>query len=268
MLTLEGAQAGLSWSTILRKRDGYRRCFAEFDPAAVARFTAKDVERLLADPAIVRNRLKVESTVDNAARVLEVQEAEGSLDAYLWGFVDGEPIVNHRRTMSELPAETPLSHLPEGPWLVESPRQTLLVRLVAVAALLVTLAYLAWRLNGTIAMDVWWLAVPLFVVEVHNAFGLALYTFALWKVDHRPPWRRVTDTSLRVAVLIPTYNEPAEVLMPTIVAAVALRPAHETWVLDDGGRETAERFDAEAQCSDGRAPHEQGAPSPDEPGLP
>jgi cellulose synthase (UDP-forming) len=130
-----------------------------------------------------------------------------------------------------------LSHLPEGPWLTESPRRTLLVRVVAVATLLVTLAYLAWRLDGTIAMDVWWLAVPLFIVEVHNAFGLALYTFALWKVDHRPPWRRVTHTELRVAVLIPTYNEPAEVLLPTIVAAVALRPAHETWVLDDGGRE-------------------------------
>jgi DNA-3-methyladenine glycosylase I len=109
MLTLEGAQAGLSWSTILRKRDGYRRAFAGFDPAAVARFTAEDVERLLADPGIVRNRLKVESTVNNAARVLEVQEAEGSLDTYLWAFVGGEPIVNQRRTMSELPAETPLS---------------------------------------------------------------------------------------------------------------------------------------------------------------
>jgi DNA-3-methyladenine glycosylase I len=109
MLTLEGAQAGLSWSTILRKREGYRRAFAGFDPAAVARFDAKDVERLLADPGIVRNRLKIESTVNNAARVLEVQEAEGSLDAYLWAFVDGETIVNRWRTMSELPAETDLS---------------------------------------------------------------------------------------------------------------------------------------------------------------
>ena len=139
--------------------------------------------------------------------------------------------------MHHPPADAALSHLPEGPWIAESPRHTLLVRAVAVAALLVTLVYLAWRLDGTIAMDVWWLAVPLFIVEVHNAFGLALYTFALWKVDERPPWRHVTHTELRVAVLIPTYNEPAEVLMPTIVAAVALRPAHETWVLDDGGRE-------------------------------
>jgi len=109
MLSLESAQAGLSWSTILNKREGYRRAFAGFDPAAVARFGPDDVERLLADPGIVRNRLKVESTVDNAARVLEVQEELGSFDAYLWAFVDGEPIVNQWRTMSELPAETDLS---------------------------------------------------------------------------------------------------------------------------------------------------------------
>jgi DNA-3-methyladenine glycosylase I len=109
LLTLEGAQAGLSWSTILRKREGYRRAFAGFDPAAVARFTEKDVERLLADPGIVRNRLKVESTINNAARVLEAQAEYGSFDAYLWGFVGGEPIVNRFRTMSEIPAETPLS---------------------------------------------------------------------------------------------------------------------------------------------------------------
>ena len=109
MLTLEGAQAGLSWSTILHKREGYRQAFAGFDPKVVARFTTKDVERLLADPGIVRNRLKVESTVSNAARVLEVQEELGSLDAYLWAFVDGEPIVNRRRSLAELPAETELS---------------------------------------------------------------------------------------------------------------------------------------------------------------
>jgi DNA-3-methyladenine glycosylase I len=109
MLTLEGAQAGLSWSTILRKREGYRQAFAGFDPAAVARFGGKDVERLLADPGIIRNRLKIESTVNNAARVLEVQDELGSLDAYLWGFVDGKPIVNRWRLMSEIPAETDLS---------------------------------------------------------------------------------------------------------------------------------------------------------------
>ena len=109
MLTLEGAQAGLSWSTILRKREGYRRAFAGFDAAKVARFEAKDVERLLEDTGIVRNRLKVESTVNNAARVLEVQEELGSLDAYLWAFVDGRPIVNDFRTLAELPSETDLS---------------------------------------------------------------------------------------------------------------------------------------------------------------
>ena len=109
LLTLEGAQAGLSWSTILNKREGYRRAFADFDPAAVARFGPRDVERLLGDPGIVRNRLKIESTVNNAARVLEVQEAVGSLDAYLWAFVDGRPIVNAFRKVDEIPAETDLS---------------------------------------------------------------------------------------------------------------------------------------------------------------
>ena len=109
LLTLEGAQAGLSWSTILNKREGYRRAFADFDPAAVARFGPRDVERLLGDPGIVRNRLKIESTVNNAARVLEVQEEVGSLDAYLWAFVDGRPIVNAFRKVDEIPAETDLS---------------------------------------------------------------------------------------------------------------------------------------------------------------
>jgi DNA-3-methyladenine glycosylase I len=106
MLTLEGAQAGLSWSTILNKRDGYRRAFAEFDPAKVARFTPKRVERLLQDPGIVRNRMKVESTVNNAARVAEVQRQLGSLDSYLWSFVSGEPIVGRFRTVGDIPAET------------------------------------------------------------------------------------------------------------------------------------------------------------------
>jgi DNA-3-methyladenine glycosylase I len=109
LLTLEGAQAGLSWSTILHKREGYKRAFAGFDPQVVASFTVKDTARLLADPGIVRNRLKVESTVVNAGRVLEVQEELGSLDAYFWSFVHGRPIVNRWRTISELPAETELS---------------------------------------------------------------------------------------------------------------------------------------------------------------
>jgi DNA-3-methyladenine glycosylase I len=109
LLTLEGAQAGLSWVTILRKREGYRRVFAGFDPAAVARFDDRRVEALLQDSGIVRNRLKVTSTVENARRVLEVQEELGSLDALLWSFVDGEPLVGGWQTVAEIPAETPVS---------------------------------------------------------------------------------------------------------------------------------------------------------------
>ena len=106
LLVLEGAQAGLSWRTILGKREAYRRAFRGFDPEAVARL---DPQKLLKDPGIVRNRLKVESAVANAARVLEVQAEHGSLDAYLWSFVDGEPLVNRPRTTAEIPPETPLS---------------------------------------------------------------------------------------------------------------------------------------------------------------
>jgi DNA-3-methyladenine glycosylase I len=109
LLTLEGAQAGLSWSTILNKRDGYRRAFAGFDPEAVARFGPKEVARLLDDPGIVRNKLKVESAIGNAARILEVQQELGGFDAYLWGFVGDKPVVAGRRTLSELPAETDTS---------------------------------------------------------------------------------------------------------------------------------------------------------------
>lgn len=106
MLTLEGAQAGLSWAAILKKREGYRRAFAGFDPVKIARFGPARIERLLLDPGIVRNRLKVESTVANARAVLEVQAADGSLDAYLWSFVGGAPIVNRWRRLEDLPAET------------------------------------------------------------------------------------------------------------------------------------------------------------------
>jgi DNA-3-methyladenine glycosylase I len=109
LLTLEGAQAGLSWSTILRKREGYRRAFHDFDAERVARFAEEDVERLLADPGIVRNRLKVESTVVNAGRILEVQDELDSFSAYLWNFVGGRPLVGEWRSLSELPAETELS---------------------------------------------------------------------------------------------------------------------------------------------------------------
>ena len=109
MLTLEGAQAGLSWLTILRKREGYRRAFAGFDPQLVAAFNDADVARLLADSGIIRNRLKVASTVSNARAVLDVQARYGSLDAFLWSFVDGAPIRNSWSTMAEIPASTPLS---------------------------------------------------------------------------------------------------------------------------------------------------------------
>ncbi len=109
MLTLEGAQAGLSWQTILNKREGYRRAFARFDPAGVARFDERTIERLLQDPGIVRNRAKIESTVGNAKAVLRVQRELGSLAGYLWSFVGGEPIRNRWRRLSDLPAETPES---------------------------------------------------------------------------------------------------------------------------------------------------------------
>ncbi|HEY6567866.1 MAG TPA: DNA-3-methyladenine glycosylase I [Actinomycetota bacterium] len=106
MLTLEGAQAGLSWSTILHKRDGYRRAFAGFEPAKVARFTPSTIEGLLQDPSIVRNRLKVESTIANADAVLQVQRTEGSLQGYLWRFTGGAPIANRWRRLDQVPAET------------------------------------------------------------------------------------------------------------------------------------------------------------------
>ena len=105
-LILEGAQAGLSWITILRKRENYRRAFAGFDAEKVARYGPRQIERLLADPGIVRNRLKVQAAVNNAQRFLEVQEAFGSFDAYIWRFVDGKPIVNRRKSLSQIPAST------------------------------------------------------------------------------------------------------------------------------------------------------------------
>lgn len=105
-LILEGAQAGLSWSTILKKRDGYRRAFADFDPARVARFAPARVERLLLDPSIVRNRAKVEATVGNARAFLAVQREHGSFDAYIWGFVGNRPRQNTWRSLKEVPAET------------------------------------------------------------------------------------------------------------------------------------------------------------------
>jgi DNA-3-methyladenine glycosylase I len=108
-LILEGAQAGLSWLTILRKRENYRRAFAGFDVAAVAAFADADVARLLADPGIVRNRLKIATAIGNARAFLDVQREFGSFDAYLWGFVDGRPIRNAWRESQDLPATSPIS---------------------------------------------------------------------------------------------------------------------------------------------------------------
>ncbi len=105
-LTLEGAQAGLSWETILKKRENYRRAFDDFDAARIARYTERDVERLLADAGIVRNRLKVAATVNNAQRFLEVREEFGSFEEYIWRFVGGRPIKNSFRALSEMPAKT------------------------------------------------------------------------------------------------------------------------------------------------------------------
>ncbi len=108
-LVLEAAQAGLSWLTVLRKRDGYRRAFRDFDPAAVATLRQAEIDELLADPGIVRNRQKVESTVLNARAVLQVQQEFGSFDAYMWRFVDGTPVVGGWERVDQIPAETPLS---------------------------------------------------------------------------------------------------------------------------------------------------------------
>jgi DNA-3-methyladenine glycosylase I len=108
-LILEGAQAGLSWLTILKKREGYRRAFDNFDAERIARYGEADIARLMADAGIVRNRLKIESTISNALAALKLREAGGGLDAYFWGFVDGRQIDNARRDLSEVPASTPLS---------------------------------------------------------------------------------------------------------------------------------------------------------------
>ena len=106
MLTLEGAQAGLSWDTILRKSERYRKVFRDFYPAKVARITAAGVEKLMQDPGIVRNRAKIESTVGNAKAFLAVQREFGSFDAYVWRFAGGKPLDGRRRRMSDVPAET------------------------------------------------------------------------------------------------------------------------------------------------------------------
>lgn len=108
-LILEGAQAGLSWATVLNKREGYRRNFADFDPQKVARFTERCVEKILTDPGVVRNRLKVNAAVINARCFLDVAEEYGSFSHYIWGFVDGTPIQNAFGTMADVPATSPQS---------------------------------------------------------------------------------------------------------------------------------------------------------------
>jgi cellulose synthase (UDP-forming) len=146
------------------------------------------------------------------------------------GVVHERDVVGATQAQLRLP-RFPDSAFPDGPRVRE-----LVARAVAVLALTVTVAYLIWRALATIDLAVWWLSVPLYVLELHAAVGLGLYVFSLWEVHAGPRARPVRESSLRVAVLIPTWNEPTEVLAPTIAAAVALQPVHETWVLDDGDR--------------------------------
>ena len=108
-LVLESAQAGLSWSTVLRKRENYRKAFAGFDPVKVAKFTAKDVEKLLGNAGIIRNRMKIEAAINNAQRFLEIKKEFGAVSKYIWGFVGGKPIINQWKTIKQLPAVTPES---------------------------------------------------------------------------------------------------------------------------------------------------------------
>jgi DNA-3-methyladenine glycosylase I len=109
-LVLEAAQAGLSWAIVLRKRDGYRRAFSEFDPRKVARYTGKRIDTLMRDPSIIRNRMKIEAAVRNAREFLAIQDEFGSFDSYCWRFVDGRPRLNRWKTMKDIPATSPDSH--------------------------------------------------------------------------------------------------------------------------------------------------------------
>ncbi len=119
------------------------------------------------------------------------------------------------------------------------------IRAIALLALAVTTAYLAWRIVATVDLAVWWVSIPLIVLEVHAALGLVLFTFSLWDVDRRPETRDVTETQARIAVLVPTYNESLDILTPTVAAAVAMRVDHETWVLDDGDRPAVAKLAAD-----------------------
>lgn len=105
-LTLEAAQAGLSWYTVLRKRDNYRQAYRDFDPEKIAGLNAPDIERLMQNPGIIRNRLKIESSVNNARRFLEVREEFGSFSSYIWGFVNNKPKINNIRNLSDYPAKS------------------------------------------------------------------------------------------------------------------------------------------------------------------
>ena len=127
----------------------------------------------------------------------------------------------------------------------ETRRRRWTIRAIAVTALAVTLGYLVWRAGWTLALDVWWLSIPLLVLEIHAFIGLLLFTVSLWDVDHRPQTTDVTETDRKVAILVPTYNEGLEVLMPTVAAAVAMHVTHETWVLDDGNRPEVAKLAAE-----------------------
>jgi len=111
MLILEGAQAGLSWSTILKKRQGYKKAFDDFDVKKISKYTPKKIEKLLANPEIIRNKLKINATIENAKHFIEVQKEFKSFDAYIWSFVNAKPLVNNWKTMSEVPASTEISEL-------------------------------------------------------------------------------------------------------------------------------------------------------------
>lgn len=108
-LVLEGAQAGLSWSTILKRREGYRKVFSNFDPLKVSKYTSKHIEKLLDNPGIIRNRLKINSAINNAKYFLEIQKEFGSFDKYIWSFVNHKPIINNFKKLSDLPVSTPIS---------------------------------------------------------------------------------------------------------------------------------------------------------------
>lgn len=127
----------------------------------------------------------------------------------------------------------------------ESRRRIWTIRAIALLALADTLAYLVWRAGWTLALDVWWVSIPLLLLEIHAFLGLVLFTFSLWDVDRRPATHDVTTTAARVAILVPTYDEGLEVLTPTVAAAVAMRVEHETWVLDDGDRPAVARLAAD-----------------------